>query len=165
MCAGNHPDLLVRQVSLHDPVVEPLLDELAHEYATRYERDPVQMHKSLRVDFPAEEFAAPTGTMLVVLEGGSAVAGGAFRRYDAETAEIKRVWTHSEHRRRGLARRTLDELESEAARRGYQRMYLTTGTRQPEARGLYLRAGYTPLFDTAADPQELTGPLPFTKRL
>ena len=45
---------------------------------------------------------------------------------------------------------------------GYPRLYLTTGPRQPEAVGLYLRAGYTPLFDPAA---EATGPLPFEKWL
>ena len=34
-------------------------------------------------------------------EHGESVAGGAFRRYDPDTAEFKRIWTHSAHRRRG----------------------------------------------------------------
>ena len=53
------------------------------------------------------------------------------------------------HRRRGLARRVLTELEQRAGARGYTRMYLTTGPRQPEAKALYLTAGWTPLFDPA----------------
>lgn len=79
---------------------------------------------------------------------------------DLQTAELKRIWTHSAYRRQGLARRVLEVLEDEAARLGYQRVYLTTGPRQPEARGLYLAAGYTPLFDVTLPP---AGPLPFEK--
>ncbi|MDG7107423.1 hypothetical protein OVN84_10695, partial [Streptococcus pneumoniae] len=42
--------------------------------------------------------------------------------------------------------------------------YLTTGFRQPEAKGLYLGLGYTPLFDLDVDP-ETYGILPFEKAL
>ena len=44
----------------------------------------------------------------------------------------------------------LAELEREIASRGYHRVYLTTGNRQPEAEALYLSSGYT----------RLDGPLP-----
>lgn len=65
----------------------------------------------------------------------------------------------------GLARRVLAELEAAAAAAGYRRIHLTTGPRQPEAKGLYLATGYTPLFDPAADPAPAFGPLPFEKNL
>ena len=154
-------DLTVVQVPVSDPRVRPLLRELDAEYSARYGPDG---HAELN-RHPDEEFTAPHGgVLLLLLERGAPVAGGAFRRYDAKTAELKRVWTHSAHRRRGLARRVLAELEREARARGYRRIYLTTGPRQPEARGLYLATGYTPLFDTAADPESI-GPLPFVKHL
>lgn len=85
-------------------------------------------------------------------------------RYDDETAEFKRVWTHSAHRRQGLAKLVLRELELQAIRQGYARVYLTTGFRQPEAVGLYLTNGYRALFDTAADPETIKS-LPFEKWL
>ena len=85
-------------------------------------------------------------------------------RYDDETAEFKRVWTHSAHRRQGLAKIVLRELEQQAIRQGYARVYLTTGFRQPEAVGLYLTNGYRALFDTAADPETIRS-LPFEKWL
>jgi len=56
------------------------------------------------------------------------------------------------------------ELEAAAVELGYQRIHLTTGPRQPEARNLYLAAGYTPRFDAAADPETI-GPLAFAKEL
>jgi polar amino acid transport system permease protein len=55
-------------------------------------------------------------------------------------------------------------LEREAAATGYERGYLTTGPRQPEAKALYLAMGYTALFDIDADPLTI-GPLPFSKVL
>lgn len=155
------PDLTVVHVPVSDPRVRPLLRELGEEYSRRYGKD---AHEEL-ARYPDEEFTAPYGgILLLLLEAGEPVAGGAFRRYDAGTAELKRIWTHSAHRRRGLARRVVAELEREAAARGYRRVHLTTGPRQPEARGLYLATGYTPLFDPDVDPETI-GPLPFEKHL
>jgi GNAT superfamily N-acetyltransferase len=178
--------LEVRSVALGDPLVQPLLAELAHEYATRYRDllDEAELQAEMEA-YPAHELAAPHGDLVLLLLDGVAVSGGAFRRRtepelgdpallrradvrDADgvptvpTAELKRIWTSSAHRRRGLARRTLAELEARAAAVGYPRLYLTTGPRQPEAVGLYLTSGYTPLFDPAEEP---TGPLPFEKWL
>ncbi|POC77303.1 hypothetical protein CRN61_21745 [Vibrio vulnificus] len=63
-----------------------------------------------------------------------------------------------------MAQRVLHELESEAQSRGYQRIYLTTGPRQPEAKELYLAAGYLPQFDLSVDPESVWN-LPFRKEL
>jgi len=158
---SSSTELTVTQVAVSDPRVRPLLRELGDEYSTRYGKD---AHAEL-ARYPDEEFTRPHGgVLLLLLDRDEPVAGGAFRRYDATTAELKRIWTHSAHRRRGLARRVVAELEHEASARGYRRIYLTTGPRQPEARGLYLATGYTPLFDTSADPETI-GPLPFEKQL
>ncbi|MEW1807814.1 GNAT family N-acetyltransferase [Pseudarthrobacter sp. NPDC080039] len=150
---------------MHDPRVRPLLDELAVEYDTRYGD---LFGRSAAADelnrYPAAEFEEPNGALLVVQEDGESIAGGAFRRYDHTTAELKRIWTHSGHRRRGLARLVLAELEALATARGYTRLYLTTGPRQPEAKQLYLATGYQALFDVDADPESI-GPLAFTKEL
>jgi len=149
--------LEVRRVRQSDPDAAPLVAELTFEYTSRY--GPLGAEEMQR---PADVFEPPHGQFLLLLEAGEAVAGGAFKRYDAETAELKRIWTHSRHRRRGLARRVLVELENEVRAFGYRRIYLTTGPRQPEARGLYLATGYTPLFDVDADPLTI-GPLAFEK--
>ena len=142
----------LRAVTLDDPLVAPMLAELDHEYGTRYGPGVLARDMSR---YPASEFARPDGGLLMLVEAGEPVSGGAFRRYDPETAELKRIWTASAHRRRGLGRRVLDELETEIRRRGYRRIHLTTGPRQPEAVGLYLAAGYRPLYDLTLPPERV----------
>lgn len=148
-------------VAQSDPRVRPVLADLAREYATRYHRALGDVHFELR-EYPSERFDPPHGGLLLLLVDGVAVAGGAFQRYDEETAELKRIWTDRAHRGRGLARRVVAELEAEAAGRGYARVFLTTGPNQPEARGLYLATGYTPHFDVDTVPRRR---LPFSKAL
>ncbi|WIB14017.1 GNAT family N-acetyltransferase [Curtobacterium sp. MCPF17_052] len=96
--------------------------------------------------------------------GDQLVAGGAFKPFDEQTVELKRIWTAPSERGRGLAAEVVRELESEARGRGYSRVYLTTGPRQPEAVRLYRRLGYTPLYDLTL-PAEEVGIHPFEKAL
>lgn len=150
-------------VSQADPLAEPLLEELATEYATRYGATRDAVSKWLR-DYPAAEFAPPGGGMLVGLLDGEPVTGGAFRRFDPETAELKRIWTDAGSRRQGYAKLLLVELEAAISALGYRRVYLTTGDRQPEAEALYLAAGYTRLKDPLPAEGEVY-PIAFVKEL
>lgn len=162
-----------------DPRARPLVDDLAREYDQRYGLNDGIPSSAELSRYPAELFQpAHGGTFLLLLHGGQAVAGGAFMRVDdpnehanppsesggAGTVEIKRVWTHAAHRRRGYARLVMAELEAEAARRGVHTVTLTTGARQPEAVALYLSLGYTPLFDLDGDYEEISY-LTFTKSI
>ncbi|GAA1583458.1 NADPH-dependent FMN reductase [Kribbella karoonensis] len=145
-----------------DPEAAPLLADLVVEYSTRYGRT---NENTQLTEVPPSDFHAEYGGAFVLLRnGGKTLAGGAIRRYDDETAEVKRMWTSQLYRRQGLGRRVLSELEAVAADLGYRRLYLTTGPRQPEAAGLYVAAGFEPQFDTAADPEEI-GPLAFVKEI
>ena len=142
-------------VAADDALAQPLLDELEREYEARYgtffgEPASAEIHR-----YPTSAFAAPYGAFVVLLRDGVPIAGGAFKRFDENTAEFKRIWTSSAHRRQGLARQVVAELEAESRRRGYGRVYLTTGPRQPEAKNLYLDTGYTPLFDTTLTPEQV----------
>jgi polar amino acid transport system permease protein len=143
-------------VAADDVLAEPLLRELEREYDSRYgeffgEKASVELRR-----YPAEAFSPEQGgAFVLLLRAGVPIAGGAYKRFDRDTAELKRIWTSSSYRRQGLARRVVAELEAEAVRRGYTRAYLTTGPRQPEARQLYFETGYTPLFDPALDPEEV----------
>jgi GNAT superfamily N-acetyltransferase len=124
-----------------DPLARPLLAELAVEYADRYGGTPSAHLAWLPV--PTAELAAPDGGLLIGVLDGVPVTGGAFRRFDDDTAELKRIWTDRAHRRRGYAKALLAALEVETATRGYRRLYLITGNRQPEAEALYDATGWT----------------------
>ncbi len=151
-------------VGQDDPLAAPLLAELAVEYATRYGSTVERVGRWLR-GYPADEFAPPGGGMVIGHVDGVPVTGGAFRRFDDRTAELKRIWTDSAHRRRGHGRATLAVLEAEIVALGYRRIYLTTGDKQPEAEALYLATGYRRL----AEPLEADGgevyPVAFLKDL
>lgn len=88
------------------------------------------------------QFTTPTGLFVVARVGGAVVACGAIVRVDAETAEVKRMFVHPDHRGRGLARAVIAELEKRARAGGYRRLRLETGKRQPEAIALYRAVGY-----------------------
>ncbi|MBX7454806.1 GNAT family N-acetyltransferase [Mycolicibacterium sp. 3033] len=139
-----HRRLRFVPVAQDDPLATPLIDELAVEYADRYGGQRDRIHAWLR-SYPAEEFEPPSGGLLIGLLDGRPVTGGAFRRFDDTTAELKRIWTDARHRRRGHAKTLMTQLESAIAARGYARVYLTTGDRQPEAEALYQSMGYTRL--------------------
>lgn len=150
-------------VSQDDPLAEPLLAELAVEYATRYGATQDAVSKWLR-GYPADEFAPPGGGLLIGLLSDQPITGGAFRRFDDSTAELKRIWTDSRYRRQGHAKALLTELEAEIVARGYRSVYLTTGDRQPEAEALYLSSGYVRLTEPLPAEGEVY-PLAFQKAL
>lgn len=67
---------------------------------------------------------------------------GAFKEFDSKTAEIKRMFVHSDFRGKGIAALILKELESWATEMNYSGCILETGTKQPEAIRLYKKSGY-----------------------
>jgi GNAT superfamily N-acetyltransferase len=150
-------------VGQDDPLAQPLLAELASEYAHRYGGTEEGVSRWLR-STPAEHFTPPAGGLLVGLLDGRPVTGGGFFRYDETTAELKRIWTDSRHRQRGYAKALLASLEAEIVARGYRRVYLMTGDRQPEAEALYLATGYTRLAEPLPSEGEVY-PIAFTKDL
>ncbi len=71
------------------------------------------------------------------------VACGAFRPYDQDSVEVKRMYTMVARRGQRFAGSILAELELWAGELGYSRCVLETGKNQPEAIALYNRQGYT----------------------
>lgn len=126
-----------------DALVSSLIEILQADFVVRYGGP-----DAAYVD--PEEFAPPRGEFLVAFDGDAAVAMGGFRRLSdpglaVPTAEIKRMWVHPDHRRRGYARMTLARLEEDAVEWGLQALILNTGREQPEAIELYESAGYEPV--------------------
>ena len=67
---------------------------------------------------------------------------GAFKEYDQNKVEIKRMFVRSEYRGQGIGLDILSELELWALELKYSATVLETGKKQPEAIKLYQKAGY-----------------------
>ena len=90
--------------------------------------------------------AADVSVVLVARdEAGVALGCGALRQLGDGTAEVKRMYVVPTARGRGTSKALLAELEAVAVARGWTTLRLETGPRQPEAIGLYERAGYRPI--------------------
>ncbi len=70
------------------------------------------------------------------------VGCGAFKEYDQNNVEIKRMFVRPEYRNQGLGLAILKELEKWAAESNFSAAILETGKKQPEAITLYQKAGY-----------------------
>jgi uncharacterized protein (DUF952 family) len=101
-----------------------------------------------------DEMWRPHGTFLVGWdEAGEPVCGGGAKRLGDDLAEIKRMFVVPSARSRGHARRLLAGLEDTARRRGYRRVRLDTGPKQPHAKTLYESAGYIEIPDYNDNPK------------
>ncbi|NYI04313.1 GNAT family N-acetyltransferase [Allostreptomyces psammosilenae] len=120
------------------------------------------------------EFAPPRGLFAVGYQAGRPVACGGWRVKEpapeqglrAGDVELKRLLVVEEARGRGLSRKLLAWLEDAARLAGHRRMVLETGTRQPEAIGLYLSSGYQPIAKFGFyrdDPESLCYAKPLTE--
>ncbi|MXM68313.1 GNAT family N-acetyltransferase [Streptomyces sp. HUCO-GS316] len=136
----------IRRVPFDHPDAVKLNDEVQSEYHVRYGDggDATPLDPS--------DFTPPDGVYLIVYDESDApVATGGWRTQDANDegnldgdAELKRMFVIAQARGRGLARRILAALEEDARAAGRTRMVLETGTKQPEAIGLYISSGYEP---------------------
>jgi GNAT superfamily N-acetyltransferase len=136
-----------REVSPEAPELQPILAGLFGEYAARY-GDYFTSQKEVEL---TEWYLPPHGLFIVLERDGEIIAMGAYKPYDEQTAELKRIWTRHDLRRQGLALVMVKELERRALLAGYQRLFLTTGFRQPEAVRLYTGHGYQPQCDINGD--------------
>ncbi|MGB1308651.1 MAG: GNAT family N-acetyltransferase [Oceanihabitans sp.] len=70
------------------------------------------------------------------------VSCGAFKKINADSVEIKRMFTQKEARKFGIASQVLVALENWAKELGYKNCILETGIRQKEAVQFYKKNNY-----------------------
>lgn len=79
---------------------------------------------------------------LICYDGNKAVGIGAYKEFEPDVAEIKRMYTLPEYRGKGIAKAILTELETWAKEEGHTASILETGFMQVDAIGLYKKLGY-----------------------
>lgn len=71
-----------------------------------------------------------------------AVGCGAFKKFNEQTVEIKRMFVDKSYRNQGIAKNVLQELENWATEIGNKKCILETGKRQVEAVQFYHKCNY-----------------------
>lgn len=95
------------------------------------------------------EFDPPQGGFLVAYVDHTPAGCVGWRTLveDETTAELKRLYVAPSYRGLGIAKALLIAVEDSARQAGRKRIWLETGTAQPEAIGLYERTGYSRIDD------------------
>ena len=87
--------------------------------------------------------AADIALFLVAFDDDEAIACGGIRPIDEHHGEVKRMYVVPDRRGSGVATQVLRALEAAGRERGWNRLVLETGERQPDAIRFYEREGYT----------------------
>jgi GNAT superfamily N-acetyltransferase len=125
----------IRQVEVTSDSAVKLMQQLNKELAGRYPGSPIN-------DIDIEEFRKAKDFFAIAFIDGNTVGCGALRKLTEKDMEIKRMFVLSDYRGQGISRQILSFLEKTARQKGFSRVYLETGSRQPEAIGLYVSSGY-----------------------
>jgi GNAT superfamily N-acetyltransferase len=137
-------DLRVTAEPYDGEVAVALVQQLADDLNERYGEED-DGGAGWFAEVTPEKVAPPEGAFLVAWVDGRPVGCGGVKRLDATTAEVKRMFTAPEGRRRGVGRAVLRGLVDAARTLGYERVWLETGTKQPESMALYESEGFTPI--------------------
>lgn len=78
----------------------------------------------------------------VVYDEAQAVGCAAIKRYDDESAEVKRVFIRKEYRGQGISKKLMELLEQTAKEQGYSCLLLESGEILVEAMALYRKVGF-----------------------
>ena len=119
---SEHPDFVI--LVQHLDAYLKIIDGIEHGFYKQYNNIDVIKHT------------------VVAYLNDRPVACGAFKEYDKNTIEVKRMFTSSEARNGGIASKILSELEIWAKELGYQFVILETGKRQTEAVHFYKKNNY-----------------------
>jgi len=92
--------------------------------------------------YSVEKLLAEGVAFFLIRVNGVPAGCGAVKLIDGEYAEIKRMYVRPQFRGTGLARSMLRHLSDYAQAQGIELLRLETGIYQPDAIGLYERAGF-----------------------
>lgn len=137
MSALAAPAVAIGAEPADQPDVRAFVDALNAEMLALYPRE-VCHHLTV------EQMAQPQVTTFVARDdAGRALAMGSLRRLGDGMGEVKRMYVPRERRGEGLGKAVLARIVKTARAEGLAALVLETAERQPEAIGLYERAGFS----------------------
>ncbi len=165
-------------VTIHDagsPLEVAAFGGLISEYVAwcreRYKTEPwlVEMafsHQGLDAELLSltELYAPPNGRMLIAEDAYEILGGVAYKRIDAQTCEMKRLFVRTTANGRGLGRKLCEALMQAAGREGFKTMRLDTTRDMVEAIGLYRSFGFKDVAPFTEYPQRMRPMMLFMER-
>ena len=125
----------VKRTDCNDPDFRKLIHLLDNELRSRN-------GESVQEFFDQYNIIRDIDTVVLVYCDGMAVGCGCFKKFDINSAEIKRMYVMPGKRGQGIAVLILNELEAWAKELHYSNLVLETGTRLSEAVSLYKKYGF-----------------------
>jgi GNAT superfamily N-acetyltransferase len=133
----------VRILHAESPALIALVRELFLEYADWLGPEVRKRHLDHETETLPGGYASPRGCLLLAEADGHQAGCVALRAIDAETCEMKRFYVRPQFRGKGIGRKLVNAVISEARLLGYRRMRLDTiPNRMPEAVMLYRALGF-----------------------
>lgn len=80
--------------------------------------------------------------VVLIIDSGDAVGCGGIKRYDDNTAEVKRVFVDKNYRKKHYGSTIIKELENIARTKGFTRLILETGKPLVGAMKMYEKLGF-----------------------
>jgi len=135
--------ILIKKVSYNNKDLKALFDKLDLELAGLYPEEAAFGGGVIfGLDIKRKPRNADKFSFIIAYISGKAVGCGCIKPLSKYGCELKRMFVEKSYRRKGLAEKILKRLESEARKRGYRKILLETGPRQPEAIALYEKFGF-----------------------
>lgn len=101
-----------------------------------------QRYGELQKQFDKHNKVDHINDVIIIYKNNVPVSCGAFKEYDTDTVELKRIFVIKENRRQGISKLLISKLEEAAKDKSYKYALLETGTKQYEAISLYKNTGY-----------------------
>jgi len=89
-----------------------------------------------------KQYSKPVGSLIIAYDGEKAVACVALRRWDTETAELKRMFVLQEYQGHKIGLRLLEQILGVAQKLGYKKVRLDTISTMEAALKLYRSFGF-----------------------
>ena len=80
--------------------------------------------------------------VILAYDHNTPIGCAAFKKYDNECAEVKRVFLKPEYRGRGISKKLMAQLENAVKAKGYRYLILESGEPLVAAMALYKKIGY-----------------------
>ena len=101
-----------------------------------------ERYPELKNDYWGNNLIEFNPNVIIIYLEDEAVGCGCFKKYNQNTAELKRMFVSPTARGLGIAQVIIRELENDARNKGFETMILETLYKQIEAINLYQKVGF-----------------------